>query len=1396
LTDAQTPPGGPPPENVPDVVAETAGKVARKIGWPGLIIIVAVSLVTLVAVLLGGVRFGAITPQGRAFLEARTSGLKLGRIGRLKIEGLSGDIWNAFGVRRLTISDEKGVWLEAADLYIDWRPAELFYRRFHADEITARQVVVLRRPTLTPKGKSSAAPLSLDLDRVALRLITRPAFSRQAGDFDLSGDYESQRLGGQKGNLQALSRLHAGDRLKLVFDLGRDKTLLLDAEAQEANGGALAGALGLSPDRPFDLNAKAHGTTSQGAFTVLARSGDATPLKAGGAWTPQGGSAAGQIDLAASTLTDRFERMFGADARFSVVGRKAGAFNDLDLKINSQNLTLAARGPADLGKRITAPAGLTFTAKVANLSRITPIPPMGAGVVDGVFHLDRDGFLIDGRVDVRDLSWLGYRLARARGPASVGWRRGELSIKADATTEGGGGQGLLAVLGRSPSAQFEGARLKDGRFLIRSARVQAPNLSIVAEGERGILGGLSFKGDAKIASLAPIRAGMAGQATAKWSASQGVGKPWMLTVDARGGNFATGLAELDRLLGKTPRLNARASWFNNRLSVADAKLDGTAASVRTSGVLGPGTALAFNLDWTATGPFVAGPIEVAGKAKGTGAVTGTLSAPKADLIADFDSIDVPRLPLKDAHVVLSFAKRPDGGDGTASIEAGSQYGPAKARTAFNFATGGLELTDLDLDAGGAKAKGAVSLRSGRPATADLTVAVGPGAFLVQGRVAGSARITDGAAGPVAQLDLVADDIVGGAWKVRHAAIKASGSTARLPLTVDARGEAPSGRWNLNGSGVLTQAGDEYLLALDAAGAMARTEIKTRETAQVRFGGPRTNARLRLSVGDGAADLDADVGGDLATLRAQLTGVSLTALNPDMAGKVDAHVTLNGSGATLTGEFDANLIGARERGSRADRSLNAEIRGVLRDNLMTINASSSNSQGLQAKAEVTLPTEASAKPFRLAINRRLPVRGQFTAQGEIKPLWDLLGSSERSISGKIDAEGELAGTLADPRLTGRASLEGGRVDDGQTGLSLRDVIIRVGLADNAIDVSQVSAGDGQGGTMSGSGRISLARGGLGSFKLDLKGFRVIDNELATATASGQTTVNRGADGKVKMAGALVIDRADVSAQTKTPAGVVSLDVIERNRPDEMDQGVEARKVAPGSGMLLDVTLKAPRRVFVRGRGLDVELSLDAHVGGSTNSPILDGEARMVRGEYDFAGKRFEFEQTGSIRLATQLDRIRLDLTAVREDPALTAVVRVQGTAAKPEITLTSKPELPQDEVLSQVLFGSSAANLQPIEAAQLASALAALAGGGGFDVIGNLRNLAGLDRLSFADSATGMTVAGGKYVTDDVYVEIIGGGREGSSAQVEWRIRRTLSLISKLGSQGDAQLSVRWRKDYN
>jgi translocation and assembly module TamB len=113
----------------------------------------------------------------------------------------------------------------------------------------------------------------------------------------------------------------------------------------------------------------------------------------------------------------------------------------------------------------------------------------------------------------------------------------------------------------------------------------------------------------------------------------------------------------------------------------------------------------------------------------------------------------------------------------------------------------------------------------------------------------------------------------------------------------------------------------------------------------------------------------------------------------------------------------------------------------------------------------------------------------------------------------------------------------------------------------------------------------------------------------------------------------------------------------------------------------------------------------------------------------------------------------------------------------------------------VLFGQSASQLSALEAAQLASALASLSGGGGLDVIGGLREFAGLDRLSFGGGESGATVAGGKYLTEDVYLEIIGGGREGPAAEVEWRVRRNLSIVSRLGGESGTRLSVRYRPSF-
>lgn len=800
-------------------------------------------------------------------------------------------------------------------------------------------------------------------------------------------------------------------------------------------------------------------------------------------------------------------------------------------------------------------------------------------------------------------------------------------------------------------------------------------------------------------------------------------------------------------------------------------------------------------------------MEIAGEAKGSGAVTGTITAPRADLIADIAQVDLPRLPLQRAHIVLSFARGPAGTDGTVAVTADSEHGPARARTDFRFAEGGLDLSGLDADAGGVKATGSLALRRGRPSTANLILAVGPGALLTSGQISGTAVLSDAGADGRATLNLTAQDaVVRGAAGLRfgRGTITADGPLSRLPVAVDLRGAYGTNRWRFKGDGVYAGGEKASGLALDGEGRFGSADFKTLETARLGFGAGQRFADLKLEIEGGRADISLKTDGDQADIDADLTNVSLGALNEDLAGTVDGKIALQGRGARLTGSLDASLKGARARGAGKAVSVDGRVRAVLNDQSLQIDAVATNAGGLRSEASVTLPVVASASPLRLAIANREPMSGRFAANGEIKPLWDLLVGGERSLSGVVDMNGTIAGSLGDPRLTGHAELHDGAFEDGVVGLKLQDMSVVANLADNAIDVSSFAATDGRGGRvsggtrgrLSGGGRISLLRNGVSSFRVTLQDFQLISNDAMTAVASGDATLSRAADGKVQVSGALTIDRATIAADPPTPSGVVPMEVIERNKPGATEGDVmpETRR---GLVVALDVTLKAARGIFIEGRGLDAEMSLDARVTGTTARPVLDGVARMVRGEYDFAGKRFEFDLRSAVYLAASPDRIRLDLTATREDTSLTAVIRVRGTASRPEITLTSTPVLPQDEVLSRVLFGTSAAQLSPLEAAQLASAIAALAGGGGFDVIGNLKNFTGLDRLVFAGGGAGteMTVAGGKYLTDDVYLEIIGGGREGPAAQVEWRVRRNLSIISKLAGEGNSKLSVRWRKDY-
>ena len=199
------------------------------------------------------------------------------------------------------------------------------------------------------------------------------------------------------GRVEGRSRLHPGDGLAASFKLGETHEMRLRADAVEAQGGALAGALGLAADQRLIVKARVEGTTTAGALSLLASSGRATPLSLQGAWSPAGAHASGEIAFTASRLTDLFAKGAGPDARLALSAtRRADGLYDVQGALTARDAEARLSGPVDWTRRRTP--GLALKLSVADLSRWVAGVSIGPVTTDGRLTGELDRFDYKGRI--------------------------------------------------------------------------------------------------------------------------------------------------------------------------------------------------------------------------------------------------------------------------------------------------------------------------------------------------------------------------------------------------------------------------------------------------------------------------------------------------------------------------------------------------------------------------------------------------------------------------------------------------------------------------------------------------------------------------------------------------------------------------------------------------------------------------------------------------------------------------------------------------------------------------------------------------------------------------------------------------------------------------------------
>ena len=387
--------------------------------------------------------------------------------------------------------------------------------------------------------------------------------------------------------------------------------------------------------------------------------------------------------------------------------------------------------------------------------------------------------------------------------------------------------------------------------------------------------------------------------------------------------------------------------------------------------------------------------------------------------------------------------------------------------------------------------------------------------------------------------------------------------------------------------------------------------------------------------------------------------------------------------------------------------------------------------------------------------------------------------------------------SNPVIRGVVRATNARIESGTTGTILSNVQATGRFGGSRLVIDRFAADAGKGGRVTGTGGFDFAaRNGLGiDLRLLADNAVMINRDDIGATVSGPLTFTSDGRGGV-IAGDVVMNKSRYRLGQATAASAVpQLNIREINLPDGGEE-----VAAPTQPWTLAIKARAPNQVMVSGLGLTSEWSANLQIAGQPQNPAITGRATLIRGDYEFAGREFELAR-GVIRFDGGVPaNPALDIEANADSTGLNASIRVTGYALKPEIGFTSTPALPQDELLSRLLFGTSITNLSAPEALQLAAAVAALQdGGNGINPINAVRRAAGLDRLRIlpADPQTGQgtSIAAGKYVTRRLYAEIVTDGQGYSATQVEFQVTRWLSLLSSISTLGRQSANVRVSRDY-
>jgi translocation and assembly module TamB len=558
------------------------------------------------------------------------------------------------------------------------------------------------------------------------------------------------------------------------------------------------------------------------------------------------------------------------------------------------------------------------------------------------------------------------------------------------------------------------------------------------------------------------------------------------------------------------------------------------------------------------------------------------------------------------------------------------------------------------------------------------------------------------------------------------------------------------------------------------------------------------ANLALRVDSGRLTLSGHAGSSL-DLRASATALPLAALDlvsPGLGatGTADGDATIRGTASAPSGDWRIRLRQVSLPQTRSAALPLLDIAGLGRlaggrtSVDVTANAGSANSLRVTGSAPLS-----SDGALDLRIDGRLDAGFANNA----------LSLSGRRMTGGLTLALQLRGTAAKPLAQGSVRLANGEFRDDETGFRLTGITGILVANGDTIRIDRLSGATPDGGTISANGDVRLdpAAGFPGSIRLTGKHAQVVANGIVAATADLALTISGKLAQKPNVDGRITIDSMDITVPDRFSSVSAPIPGTKHVNPTPTAAARLARiaktKAAGRRAPLFDATLNlaisAVSRIFVRGRGIYAEVGGDLHVAGSARDPQVRGGFDLLRGSLMLVGQRLVFT-SGQVRFHGD---VIPDLNLVAETTAadITARIAVTGPATQPTFAITSQPSLPEDEILSRILFQRPSGSLSAFQAIELANAVATLSGN--VDAFERLRKTLGVDALDISTSATGGALVGAtRAINDRISVGVTTGARpQDNGVNVDLDVTRHLRLQAGVDASGGSSAGVGAQWEY-